>query len=179
MYIFIRSQNYIRTIDKKVVEILESVLVPQSRVNIIKDRPTKERIEKTLNVKISFNENVVEIDGEGVELFQAKTIAKSIGRGFSPKKAFRLFDEEVFLEIIEIEGKDNKVKLTRSRLIGTKGKTRRMIERFSGCSVSVYGKTVCMIGKYEQINIAREAIEMILRGSKHSKVYGFLQQART
>ena len=37
---------------------------------------------------------------------------------------------------------------------------------------------VRVIGKYDQINIAKEAIEMIVRGSKHSKVYNFLQQAK-
>ena len=159
--------------------ILESVLVPQNRLNVIKDGPVKSKIEKELNVKLEFNENVVNIEGEGVELMQAKTIVKAMGRGFSPKKAFRLFDEDVFLEIREIEGKDNKIKLIRSRLIGSGGKTRKMIERFSGCSVSVYGKTVCIIGTYEQMNIAREAIDMILRGSKHSKVYGFLLRAKS
>jgi ribosomal RNA assembly protein len=69
------------------------------------------------------------------------------------------------------------LKVIKSRLIGTKGKTRRMIENFSGCSVSVYGKTVSIIGKYDQLRIAREAIDMIIRGAKHSKVYGFLQQS--
>lgn len=42
----------------------------------------------------------------------------------------------------------------------------------------LYGKTVSLIGKYEQMDIAREAVKMILRGSKHSKVYGFLHQAK-
>ena len=162
-----------------VIHILESILVPQNRLNVIKDGPVKSRIEKELNVKLEFNENVVNIEGEGIELMQAKTIVKAMARGFSPKKAFRLFNDDEFLEIKEIEGKQNKVKLIRSRLIGSGGKTRKMIERFSGCSVSVYGKTVCIIGNYEQMNIAREAIEMILRGSKHSKVYGFLMRTKS
>ena len=157
---------------------MENLLVPNDRIRVIMDRETKERIEKELNVKIMFNENLVNIDGEGIELMQAKNVVKAIGRGFSPEKAFRLFDEEECLEIVELSGmKDNKIKIIKSRIIGTKGKTRRMIERFSGCSVSVYGKTVSLIGKYEQISIAREAVDMILRGSKHSKVYGFLQQS--
>ena len=70
------------------------------------------------------------------------------------------------------------MKIIKSRLIGTKGKTRISIEECSGCFISIYGKTVSIIGKYEQINIAREAINMIIRGSKHSKVYSFLQQAK-
>lgn len=148
------------------------------RIRVIKDKPARKAIEKEYDVKLSFDGNLVEINGEGLNLFQAKIIAKAIARGFSPKKAFRLFNEDEALEIVELSGmRDNKIKLIRSRMIGTNGKARRMIERFSGCSVSVYGKTISIIGKYEQISIAREAVSMIIRGSKHSKVYGFLQQA--
>ncbi len=89
-----------------------------------------------------------------------------------------MLNENESLEIIKLTGfTDKKTKVIKARLIGTKGKTRRLIENFSGCSVSVYGKTVCVIGNYEQMNIARQAIKMIIRGSKHSKVYGFLQEA--
>lgn len=159
--------------------ILEIVLVPKDRIRVVKDKEVKEKIEKSLNVKLSFQDNSVLIEGEGLELFQTKNIVKAIGRGFSPEKAFRLFNEEENLEIIELtEFKDKKMKTIKSRLIGTDGKTRKMIESCSGCSVSVYGKTVSIIGKYDQINIAKEAINMILRGSKHSKVYGFLQEAK-
>ena len=52
------------------VHILETVLVPKDRIRVIMDKKAKERIEKELDVKISFNENMVEIDGEGVNLFQ-------------------------------------------------------------------------------------------------------------
>ena len=112
-------------------------------------------------------------------MFQAKSIVKAIGRGFSPEKAFRLLSEEENLEIIELsEFNDKKIKILKARLIGTSGKTREMVENFSGCAVSVYGKTVSFIGKYDQMNVCREALKMIIRGSKHSKVYTFLHQAR-
>ena len=154
------------------------MLVPKERIKIIKDQKTVKKLENSIKIKISFEENSVIIEGEGVELFQAKNIVKAIARGFSPEKAFRLLNEEETLEIIELtEFTDKKMKVIKARLIGTKGKTRKLIENFSGCSVSVYGKTVCIIGNFEQMNIAREAIKMVIRGSKHSKVYGFLQQA--
>lgn len=118
------------------------------------------------------------LEGEGVELYQAKNIVKAIGRGFSPENAFRLLKEDEILETIELsQFNENKMRNIKSRLIGTKGKTWKIIENFSGCSMSVYGKTVSIIGSYEQLNIAREAVQMIIRGSKHSKVYGFLYQS--
>ncbi|NIM46703.1 MAG: RNA-processing protein [Candidatus Aenigmarchaeota archaeon] len=153
------------------------MLVPKDRIRVIKDQKTAKKLETSIKIKLSFQENAVIIEGEGVELFQAKNIVKAIARGFSPENAFRLLNEEESLEIIKLEGfTDKKIKVIKARLIGTKGKTRKLIENFSGCSVSIYGKTVCIIGNFEQMNIAREAIKMIIRGSKHSKVYGFLQQ---
>lgn len=153
-------------------------MVPKDRINVIKDKQAVKKLENSIKIKLSFEENNVMVEGDGLDLFQAKNIIKAMGRGFSPENAFRLLNEEESLEIIEMtEFNDKKLKIVKSRLIGTNGKTRKMIERFSGCSVSVYGKTVSMIGKYDQMNIAKEAIKMIIRGSKHSKVYSFLFQA--
>lgn len=154
--------------------------VPKERIKVVKDQKIVKKLEGSIKIKLSFEENSVIIEGEGLELFQAKNIVKAIGRGFSPEKAFRLLNEEENLEIIELTGfNDKKMKIIKSRLIGSKGKTRRLIENFSGCSVSIYGKTVCIIGKHDQMTIAEEAIKMIIRGTKHSKVYGFLHQTKS
>ena len=159
--------------------ILEALLVPKERIGVLKDKEVKENIEKVLDVKLSFKENLVEIDGEGLNLYRAKDVVKAIGRGFAPDKAFRLFDEEEVLEIIDLGGHtDKKIRTIKARLIGTKGKTRKKIEYFSRCSLSIYGDTVCLIGKHNQIKVAEEAVKRIIRGSKHTKVYSYLQDAK-
>lgn len=157
----------------------EVILVPHDRVNVIKDKETKKEIEKELNVKLTFDDNLIEIEGEGLELLNAKNIIRAIGRGFSPQNAFRLLKEDEQLEIVELKAFSfKKAEIIKSRIIGTKGKTRNNIERCSGCNVSVYGNTISIIGKYEQIEIAKEAITMIIKGSKHSTVYRFLEEAK-
>jgi ribosomal RNA assembly protein len=154
-------------------------LVPHNRIMVIKDGETRDKIRKSLNVKLSFQENSVIIEGEGLELYQAKSIVKAMARGFSPQNAFRLLKEEESLETIELnQFNENRLKIIKSRLIGTNGKTWRMIESFSGCSISIFGKTVSLIGSYEQLSIAREAVNMIIKGSKHSNVYSFLFQSK-
>ena len=50
----------------------ETVLIPEDRINIIKDRKVLNRLEKELNVKIKFFDNSVEIDSEGLELLKSK-----------------------------------------------------------------------------------------------------------
>ena len=157
----------------------EVVLIPQKRINILKSKETRERIEKELNVKITIQENTVNIDGEGLNLYQAKNIVKAIARGFPPEKAFRLLNENEQIEIIELKDfSDKKMKTVKSRLIGTQGKTRKMIEKFSGCAISIYGKTVSIIGEHEQIEKAKQAVEMIINGAKHTNVYKYLNRVK-
>ncbi len=113
---------------------------------------------------------------------KAFNIVRAVGRGFSPEKAMRLVDDDVFLEVIDIREfagkKKNSVRRVRGRLIGTRGKTRRLIEELSGADVSVYGNTVSIIGDFLEIDIARNAITMLLSGSEHSTVYHYLERRR-
>jgi ribosomal RNA assembly protein len=44
--------------------------------------------------------------------------------------------------------------------------------------MSVYGKTVSVIGTPEQNQIARTAIEMLIEGANHGSVYSYLEKKR-
>ena len=44
--------------------------------------------------------------------------------------------------------------------------------------ISVYGKTVSLIGDMERIQIAKEAVQMILDGVRHKSVYAFLEKKK-
>jgi ribosomal RNA assembly protein len=155
---------------------IESVLIPRDRLGVIKNRETKGEVEKKLNVKITFEDNAVLIDGEALEFYKAKNIVKAIGRGFSPPKAFRLFDDEEVLEVIKLEFTDKKNDTIKSRVIGTSGSMREEIETCTKASVSVYGKTIALIGTYEQIKNAKEAVGMLINGAMHKTVYDFLRR---
>jgi ribosomal RNA assembly protein len=152
-----------------------SLLVPKERVDILTKKVINE-IEEKLGVKISIVDNSVEIEGEGFSAYQALNVIKAIARGFSPENAFLLFDEENTLEIIEIPGNENARRRIRARLIGTKGKVRKNIERYTNCKISIYGKTVAIIGSLDKIPIAKEAIEMLISGKSHTTMYKFLER---
>ena len=51
-------------------------------------------------------------------------------------------------------------------------------DRMAEVDMAVYGKTVSLIGEMDNIMIAKEAIEMILNGSRHKSVYGFLEHKK-
>jgi ribosomal RNA assembly protein len=52
------------------------------------------------------------------------------------------------------------------------------MEELTDTNVSVYGHTISIIGNVEQVQVAREAIQMLIEGSLHSTVYRFLHRKR-
>lgn len=115
-------------------------------------------------------------------LFKAESIITAIGRGFAPEKAFKLNDDGVLLEVIDLTdyvGKaQSELQRIKSRLIGEKGKTRKIVEETTGANISIYGHTVSMIGETAQLEAARKAVQMLINGRQHSTVYRFLHRRR-
>jgi ribosomal RNA assembly protein len=70
------------------------------------------------------------------------------------------------------------LKRIKGRIIGKNGKTREVIEQMTGARLSVYGKTIGIIGDAEQIATVRSAIDMLIDGAPHGAVYGYLEKRR-
>jgi ribosomal RNA assembly protein len=166
--------------------------VPRERVGVLigPEGKTKKHIEEKLTVELQIDSdegNVIITMAEKADdpsmLFKAKDLITAIGRGFSPEHAFRLVrDEEAVLDMIDLRSVFGKseadIKRVQGRIIGMDGKTRRIIEELTDTNVSVYGHTVGIIGTLEQVQIAREAVEMLVKGSMHGTVYRFLHRKR-
>jgi ribosomal RNA assembly protein len=166
--------------------------IPRERIGVLigPEGKTKKTIEKTLSIEIQIDSEtggVTVVLAENAEdpslLFKAKNVVTAIGRGFSPEHAFRLIrDEEAVLDIIDLRAifgrSESDIRRVKGRIIGMNGKTRRIIEELTETSVVVYGHTVALIGNIEQVQAAREAIQMLINGSLHSTVYRFLHRKR-
>ncbi len=169
------------------------VRIPGERIGVLvgPEGRVKKYIEKKLMVNLQ-----VESDAGGVTifvseqasdpstLFTAKNVVSAIGRGFSPDQAFRLIrnDDEIFdyIDLRVVFGRsESDMRRMKGRIIGSNGKTRRLIEELSESSMVIYGHTIGIIGSFEQVDIARNAIQMILNGSQHITVYKFLQRKRS
>jgi ribosomal RNA assembly protein len=70
------------------------------------------------------------------------------------------------------------MKRLKGRVIGKEGKTRRIIEELTEANVSVYGHTISIIGRRDQVYTAKEAVRMLIRGSLHRSVYRYLHRKR-
>ncbi len=160
---------------------MQYVKIPEERIGVLvgKEGFEKRDIEKKTKTKIIVNKGEVTIEGDPIDEWVAKDIVKAIGRGFSPEKAVKLLNENYSFETLLIRNFANTEKAVqrkKGRVIGEKGKTRKTIEELTNTYVSVYGKTISIIGTYENVALAKEAIIKLLDGSSHTSVYKFLER---
>jgi ribosomal RNA assembly protein len=66
----------------------------------------------------------------------------------------------------------------KARVIGTKGKAKATIEEFSGALLCIYGNTVSILGKLEEVALAGRAVGLLLEGASHGVVYFVLRKER-
>lgn len=166
--------------------------IPKDRIGVLigPEGQAKASLEKQLGVELTVDSEAGDVTitlALGAQdpslLFRAKEVVTAIGRGFSPDRAYRLIrDEDAALEVIdlrEIYGRSpSDFQRVKGRIIGQEGKTRRIIEELTDADISVHGHTVSIIANIDQMEVAREAVQMLLQGSMHSTVYRFLHRKR-
>jgi ribosomal RNA assembly protein len=168
------------------------VKIPEDRVGALvgKEGAVKAEIEKRCKVKLDVDgatgDVVISCGSDAVseaDPFKASEVVTAIGRGFSPAKAMTLFEEGRQLTLVDLRaysGKsENALTRIRSRLIGSEGKARKIIEQLSETQISIYGHTVAIIGLSGQARVAQDAIEKLASGGTHKATYQMLQKYRT
>jgi ribosomal RNA assembly protein len=50
------------------------------------------------------------------------------------------------------------------------------LKKKTGTKICIHGKKISIIGKWENLQIAKKAIEMLLEGKMHSSVQKFLEK---
>ena len=165
----------------------EEVLVPESRIAVLigKNGETRRKIEYKTKTGIAIDSETGAVTVKGnsenaMGFYNALGIIKAVARGFSPENAFLLSRKGYLLELLKISdyiGKNPSLqKAKRGRIIGRQGRAREKIEKKTGCKISVQGKTIAIIGKQENIEKARNAIEILLGGAKHETAFHMLDE---
>jgi ribosomal RNA assembly protein len=160
--------------------------IPKERIAVLigKKGETKKEIESVTKSKLTVdsNEGDVFISGEdGLGLYNAREVIKAVGRGFNPEVALLLLKPDYVFEALNIKEyaktRNSELRL-KGRVIGKDGKCRKTIEELTECYVSVYGKSIGIIGEAEGVANARYAIDSLLKGSTHANVYKYLEKKR-
>jgi len=155
------------------------IKIPSKFRNVLmKKQHIREKFEKETKTKLKLNEEI-EIEGDSINTYIAKNILRAFGRGISMDDALLLLNDEYVLEVIDLKefaNTENRLRTIRGRLIGTNGKTKKFIEKYTNTKIAISGKTASILGKWNDVPLAKEAVLMIIRGSTHSTLYRWLEQ---
>lgn len=167
------------------------IRIPRDRVGVLigPHGRNKKRIEAAFQVNLTIDSETgnIEITPQPDQtdvsvLFTVRNISHAIGRGFSPKRAMTLLNEDQEFLILDMEEyvgtSKNALNRVKGRIIGRGGKSRALLEELTECLISVYGSTVALIGSYEMLPVAREAVEMLIEGAFHKTVWNHLYAYR-
>ncbi|MEM0320148.1 MAG: KH domain-containing protein, partial [Candidatus Nezhaarchaeales archaeon] len=131
------------------------VQIPVERVGVLigKGGSVKKEIEDTYGVRLEVESSTGRVCVELLEnsnpanLLVVKNIVQAIGYGMNPEKALKIFSEEdAALHVIDLKyllgpSRDNLVRV-KGRLIGERGKARKLIEELTNTAISISGHIV-------------------------------------
>jgi ribosomal RNA assembly protein len=168
---------------------MQEVKVAANRIGALigKGGSTKKELENKTNTVITVDskEGTVKVEGSDentVPLLRAVEVISAVNRGFSPERAFGMLeDEDLLLDVIDLSGladTPRKLDRLRGRIIGKDGRAREQIEDMTDVEISVFGKTIALIGYPEQLKVARTAIDMLIEGVPHESVFAFLDKKK-
>jgi len=162
--------------------------LPKERIGIAigPGGEVKREIERRTGTRLTLDSETGEVQIQPGEdplgALIAREVLHAIARGFSSERAFRLFEDDQLLEVIDVRdfaGRSERALVRlKGRAIGERGRTRQILEETTDAHVSIYGRTIAFIGTAEQLAVAREAIGRLLGGAQHSSVYRFLERKR-
>jgi ribosomal RNA assembly protein len=160
--------------------------IPKERIAVLigKDGSIKQELEEQTEstIHVDSKEGDVRITSENsVNLYILKDIIKAVGRGFNPDVAMSLLKPDYVLELLTLSDyvkSPNQMLRLKGRVIGKGGKARETMEEFTETSISVYGKTIAIVGFCDYVAVCKKAIESLLSGSPHSSVYKWLEKHR-
>ncbi len=170
-----------------VTKLYEKVPIDRIGVLIGHDGRVKEEIMKRTKTNITIDSTTGTVIIEpaspsttALDLMKAREVVRAIAYGFSPERAFRLFDEDQVLIILDLKqyigDKPNHLQRVLGRIIGEGGKARRILEEMTGTYISIYDTYIAIIGDYESANIAKNAVELLIEGRRHSTVYRYIER---
>ncbi len=166
------------------------IKIPVERIGVVigKGGETLKRLMESTKTLITVNEvdGIIVIEPASpytrpIDLMKAQDIIRAIGYGFSPDKAFKLLDEDQILIVIDlkdyIKASPNHLARVKGRIIGEEGRVKRNLEEMTDTYISIYDDYVAIVGEYENVNVAREAVMMIINGRQHGTVYRYVDRA--
>lgn len=142
---------------------------------IIKSR---KKLEGVLEVKITNRGKEVYIEGKAEDEFVAERVVQALDFGFPYAAAVEIKTDDLAFEILNVKEytKQKNLERVRGRIIGTKGKTLKVLSDLTNCYLELKDNEVGIVGEPEFIKTAEDAIISLIQGSKTGNVYSYLEK---
>ena len=159
------------------------VSVPDEKME--EARKLADALQKKLGIKVEIDERTTAIkispgESDPYTAFKAINAFKALAYGFSMGDAMKLLSDDYALHVIELKdyasGAEDARRL-KGRVIGEKGKTKKIIQEYTGVNLVITDNAIAILGLSDQVEIARKAVEMLLEGRQHKTVYEYLDKA--
>ncbi|TNN06137.1 KRR1 small subunit processome component isoform 1 [Schistosoma japonicum] len=137
--------------------------------------PALKRImmEHHIRVEINLAESTMEVRTtprtfDPFIILKARDVIRLLARSVPLEQAVRVLDDETFADIIEINmtNRERFVK-RRNRLIGHDGETLKALELSTNCYIVVQGKTVSVVGRYNDLKEVRKIVQGCIYENVH------------
>ncbi|MDP8012717.1 MAG: KH domain-containing protein [Nanoarchaeota archaeon] len=156
----------------------DEVTLSRKKIGELKQQKRFFKDMNDLGVDVSIRGNVVSFSSDrAVDMLSIRDMLLAFGRGFVYDTARMLLDDQYELRIIKLSDyskSENRQFQIKARIIGRRGSIKRQIGKLTSCFIVVYGKTVSVIGPYEGVEIAVEAIDLLSKGAKYTTVFKFI-----
>ncbi len=163
------------------------IAIEKNRLKAISD--AAKLIEEEFGVKLIIDSDKGEVtivpdnNTNFDQLMKAKNIIEAISYGFDYNDAQNLRNDNYTLEIIDLRDYVDKYKAkhvnrVKARIIGEDGRAKRVLQELTDTNIVIGDKYIAILGFYENVKIAREALEMLIRGRQHATVYRWIQNWR-
>jgi len=141
----------------------------------------KRVLENKLKVKLEFdkkNKNNIKIIGKEVNIFDAEQVLLAMDFGFNAETALLLKNGNYLFEILYLKDytRRKNLKEVRARIIGKKGKAINTLKNLTGSEIMLKENSLGIISLAENIEKITTALSNLIKGSKHSNVYSYLEK---
>ncbi|MFP4402291.1 MAG: KH domain-containing protein [Candidatus Nanoarchaeia archaeon] len=162
----------------------ERVFIDLNRLPVIigQNGSVKEKLQDQFEVTMEIDSKSGEIiisGDDSAKRYVLSLVLQAINYGFSPEHAIILEDEYNVLDVIDVKGQvrdQHRLKVVMGRIIGQDGRTRQLIEEITNCHVTVKDNFVGVIGKFENVQLVHEALQMLIKGASHKSFYSYLER---
>lgn len=141
----------------------------------------KDLIEEELNVKIEREGNILKImasKDQIEDILKGEEILRALKWGFPPQTALKLRKSNFDFQTVDLKRFRGDLNRIKSRVIGRNGKTKKKIQGVTNTSIIISKRHVVVLGGYEGLKMAIQAIKMIASGRRQQDVYQWLHREK-